>query len=389
MRLLKKQRAYTVYDTSSNASTLISSGVGYRVATVDGSPLTFTGAMPLDNLSIPITYNAGVSGSHWNLVGNPYPAYLDVDKFLANTTNVGVLEPNYVAVYGYNGTTVNSGWTVWDSNTSGNFIAPGQGFYVASNITGGSISLARTMRASGGGDDFISGRVGAVNLAQTKINISSGSKNSVTNLYFRDINTRGLDPGYDTGAYTVEGFGVYSRLVEDNQGIDFYNQSLAYSDLNDVIVPLSVYTAANEAFSISIDPSSTIPTGTYVYLEDTTEESLTFLSSDGTYSNTPTDELSGSGRYFLRFSSSALDVHLETLKGLEVFAVNKTLHINGTVDSAFSILIHDLQGRQVSAHKLESRHSSNTIDLSHLSTGLYVVSIPSINQQLNQKIIIK
>ena len=387
----KATGTYTNYDTTANAATPIASGVGYRVATDDGSPLTFTGTMPLDNLSIPISYVAGTQSGHWNLIGNPYTAYLKLDDFL--TANTAVMEPNYAAVYGYNAgsaTSNHSSWTVWDSNTPGNLIAPGQGFYVASNATGGNISLTRAMRASGGGDDFISGRVGTTSLAQAKINISSGSKSGVTNFYFRDINTRGLDPGYDTGAYAVEDLGVYSRLVEDNQGIDFYNQSLAYSDLNDVIVPLSVHTIANEAFSISIDPSSTVPAGTYVYLEDTTEETLTLLSSGVAYSHTPADALSGSGRYFLRFSASALDVHSETLKGLEVFAVNKTLHINGAVDATSSILIHDLQGRQVSgAHKLESRQPSNTIDMSHLNTGLYIVSIRYRNQQLNQKIIIK
>ena len=386
----KSTGTYTNYDAVADASMVIESGVGYRVATDDGSLLTFTGNMPLDNLSIPISFVTGTPSGHWHLIGNPFPAYLNLGKFL--TANTAVMEPSYAAVYGYNAASVNSNhssWTVWDSNTPDNLIAPGQGFYVASNAAGGNISLTRTMRASGGGDDFISGRIGAVNLAQAKINISSGSKRGVTNLYFRDINTRGLDPGYDTGAYATDDFGVYSRLVEDNQGIDFYNQSLAYSDLNDVIVPLSVHTIANEAFSISIDLSSTVPAGTYVYLEDTTQETLTLLSTGEAYRYTPTDALSGSGRYFLRFSASALDVHSETLKGLEIFAVNRTLHINGVIDKTSSVMIYDLQGRQVSFNKLESSQPLNTLDLSHFTSGLYIVSVRSRNQQLTQKIIIK
>ncbi len=388
----KATGSYMNYDTAVNTSTVIESGEGYRVATNDGNPLTFTGGMQLSDLSIPISYMAGVPSGTWNFIGNPYSSYLELGAFLnANST---VLNSYCQAVYGYDGavdSSINS-WTVWDSNVSStNLIAPGQGFYVVSPTAGGNISFTTAMRRSGGGDDFISGRVASSNLAKAKINISTLTKNGFTNLYFRDINTRGLDPGYDTGIgpFSSEGFGIYSRLVEDNQGIDFYNQSLAYSDLNDVVVPLGVNSSENEPFSISIDPSSTVPSTTYVYLEDSLGKTLTLLSSEGSYTHTPEAALSGTGRYFLRFSASALDVHSETLKGLEVFAVDKTVYINGTIEGAPLVLIHDLQGRQVSTHTLESIQGSNRLDLSHLNTGLYIVSIRSINQQLTQKVIIK
>ena len=54
-----------------------------------------------------------------------------------------------------------------------------------------------------------------------------------------------------------------------------------------------------------------------------------------------------------------------------------------------SVMIHDLQGRQVSFNKLESSQPLNTLDLSHFTSGLYIVSVRSRNQQLTQKIIIK
>ena len=81
----------------------LDSGIGYRVGTTDGNPLTFTGTVNSGTVITPITIG---SGSEWNLIGNPYPSYLivndGVNGFLNNATNTGLLDETSVGVYGYN-----------------------------------------------------------------------------------------------------------------------------------------------------------------------------------------------------------------------------------------------------------------------------------------------
>ena len=51
-------------------------------------------------------------------------------------------------------------------------------------------------------------------------------------LWFSKNSTRGLDPGYDGGKFfTKNSAYLYTRLLEEDQGIDFDIQALPYSDL--------------------------------------------------------------------------------------------------------------------------------------------------------------
>ena len=124
--------AYQNYNTNTNASTIINAGIGYRTATTDGSTLTFTGSvLTNDVLDIPIS--DAVAGFAWNLIGNPYPSYIDFDAFF--TTNASEFDSNsaYQAIYGYDGDASN-GWTVWNlatimDLTETELIAPGQALF--------------------------------------------------------------------------------------------------------------------------------------------------------------------------------------------------------------------------------------------------------------------
>ena len=97
--------AYENYDTTTNAATTLVEGIGYRAATTDGSTLKFTGTVRTDAVNVSILYAA--AGNGWNLIGNPYPSYIDFVSFFNENMDQFNSESAYQAIYGYNGGTSN------------------------------------------------------------------------------------------------------------------------------------------------------------------------------------------------------------------------------------------------------------------------------------------
>ncbi|HUH29511.1 galactose oxidase-like domain-containing protein, partial [Gelidibacter sp.] len=246
-------------------------GKGYRVATDEGGTLSFSGATTKNAVNVPI-YEG--SRSSWNLIGNPYPSYLDFGMFFEANKDQFEAGEAYQAIYGYTG---NSGeWTVWNQTSIGDpailtRITPGQGFFVKSRVGGGVVKFTPEMRTTGTSDDFIVGRPGNTNVALSKLKLSRASNAVTTSVYFIEGTTKGLDSGYDAAAYgaTAVDFAIFTNLLEDNTGLDIAIQSLPYEDFNDVIVPLGIKAKAGAELSISIDDLSTLPSNINVYLEDT------------------------------------------------------------------------------------------------------------------------
>ena len=154
-------------------------------------------------------------------------------------------------------------------------------------------------------------------------------------------------------------------------------QTLPYDDFNDVIVPLGIIAQTNEELSISIDDDSTLPTSISVYLEDTLENTLTLLN-DNSYTFTPESELNGTGRFYLRYTSEGLSIKDNHLNGLHIYATTtpKEIIVNGLLNENTEANIYDIQGRLVLSKPLNISSTSNSINVSTLSTrDLYCKSI--------------
>jgi len=385
---------YTQYTPST--TTTLTQGIGY-VAGASGNPdqdFNFHGTVTTTDIDVAVT-GSGVSA--WNLIGNPYPSYVDFDTFHAQLVTDGVLESGYVAIYGYDAIdTDGSKWTVWDGDTvtaSDELIAPGQGFFVRSSSTGGDVSFTPGMRTIGTGDDFIAGRVANTNSVKASLSLLKNAINYPTNIIFKDGKTKSLDYGGDTAAFSGPGsseVNIYTNLVEDNNGLELYNQALAYNDFNDVVVPLGIRANSGEQITISLDGTvTTIPSNINVYLEDNATNTWTLLN-EGDYTFTPSVELTGTGRFFVHFTSSTLSVEDELLNGLQIYSAGaKTIMIKGQLKSDTNISIFDIRGRKMLGQNLNSMSTINSVYVNNLSTGVYIVQLNNRTQNKVQKIIIK
>jgi hypothetical protein len=382
------------YDTTTNMSTLINDGIGYRAATTDGGSLTFTGTVRTNDV-LDISISDAAVGAAWNLIGNPYPSYLDFAKFF--NLNADEFETNgaYQAVYGYDGN-ASDGWVVWNfasilDGTVIELIAPGQAFFVKAKTGGGLIDFTTEMRSAGTADDFIPGRQTISNLASCKINLISSVHETSTQIYFIEGTTRGMDNGYDAATYIgdVFEFAIVTNLVEDNIGLNMAIQTLPYDDFNDLSIPLGIYAEAGVELTIEIDSNSSLPTDIWVYLEDTVANTLTLLN-DVNYTFSSLETLNGTGRFHLRYSSEVLLINNTNWNNLQIHnnaldeIVIKGLLINETLAH-----LYDIQGRLVMTYTLNQSTTDNTLDVSSLGSGIYVIKVFNNSQLKTQKVIIK
>ena len=372
-------------------------GVGYRAASSDNDTFTYTGTVNTATVSMDIT-NSGPSETEWNLIGNPYPSYLNVQAFLNHevspgVSNLALLNAGSAAIYGYDGNASN-GWATYNlaSTTASTVIAPGQGFFVSADAINAplyNLEFTPAMRSTGASDDFIAGR--NAELIHLKLNARTSNKSYNTDFYFNNNSSLGFDLGYDAKVWgdTAPDFAIYSHLVQDNTGSAIALQSLALSDLLDITIPLGVNANQGEQLTFSILDMA-LPASINVYLDDTVANTTTLLNNSD-YVITPTTALSGTGRFYLRTSEDALSTIENSLNTLNIFALNasKELVVNGQLKGDTQLNLYDIQGRIVLSTSLDHSALENRIDVSSLSGGIYVVSIDNNAQQKTQKVIIK
>ncbi|MFD1016029.1 T9SS type A sorting domain-containing protein [Winogradskyella rapida] len=388
---------YEIWDATANNDTNIELGKGYRAARInEAGTILFQGEPVSPVVDVLATLSNGGDATYglWNLIGNPYPSYLDFDEFWS--VNSGQLNGGsgaYQAVYGYAGYADSSdNWTVWNNLTgAGNKIAPGQGFFVKTTASEGTVTFTPAMRTTGNSDDFIAGRTATPNFVLSELFLSRESSQYSTKIYFVDNQTRGLDPGYDAAAFTGSSSPIYTHLVENNENIKFAIQALPYNDFNEIIVPLGVNAEAGTQLTIGMNPETvSIPETVTVYLEDNLTNTWTLLNNSD-YIFTPSDALNGTGRFYVHFSATTLSTDDALVNGLHIYSnqASKTVVVKGQLLADTTAVLYDMQGRSVFQQVLTSSNTTQTLNVSSLKAGVYIVALKNPTQNKTQKIIIK
>ena len=392
--------AYVNFDATTDAGTSLVDAEGYRAATTDGETLTFTGTVNTGLVDIDINIGTDATYPQWNLIGNPYPSYIDADVFLnhvvstatSGETNVDLTESG---IYGYDGDATN-GWDIITlANSSGRLLAPGQGFFVAADGTGTliadhNIEFTDAMKTTGTSDDFILGRNSSP-LTFLELKASTANNNYSTEFYFNANSSRELDRGYDAKLFggIAPDFALYSHVVENNSGLPIALQSLGETDYNDIIIPLGVNANAGEMLTFSIT-KNTLPSDINIYLEDNVTNTFTLLN-DGDYNLLPSSALNGTGRFYLRLSSTVLSIDdANDLNGLSIYNdSNRDIVIAGELLQPTTAKIYDLQGRLVASQSLDIASREQRISTNNISTGVYIIQLSNELQNMSQKIIIR
>jgi hypothetical protein len=371
-------------------------GQGYSMATNagDGATIAFTGAMQTTTQSINVINNDGLNnvGRRWNLVSNPFPSYINGNSAAGASnfidTNLAVIDGNYGAVYGWNG----ASYDIYNLLDDAFSIAPGQGFWVAAlNTTDTALNFTPAMRTTTGSGDFVAGPEPLTyNIALELYNAEK--LHGLTNVYFRDGLSLGLDPGYDAGAYN-QSTKLSTRLPQGSQETAFARNAMGIDALQNTRVPLEIRQNEGQAFRVSMADMN-LPEDIYVYLEDTLNGTLTSLK-DQDFELEAQSDLGGLDRFFVVFKSNAVLSVGDTLgiEALNVYKANNDSFVTITGVSLelgqLNATIYNILGQAVREKALNPTTATQRVSTDGLASGLYIVQLRSGNQVFIKKIIIE
>ena len=374
--------AWDYYQNGTSGSGDFALGSGRSIKLAAAGDISFTGTMPVENVSIEITSNT----NGYNLVGNPYPSYIAANTGADSSNNILTVN-----------TSILSEATLWFWNQATNTydainqasssmdISPAQGFFVETEGTN-SLSITEAMQSHQSANTFqrLSSERPEISLV-----LSDGEITRDTDVYYIDGTTTGFDNGYDSTTFggAANSFSIYTHLVANSNGQDLAIQSLPNSDLDTMIIPVGITAAAGEQISISANAIN-LPEGVNIYLEDKNDNSFTILDSTSTFTTTPDEDLNGIGRFYIHTTATALSDNQVSLTNVSMYVVDSNLTITGVHTANASVRVYDLVGKEVVNTSFEGT-GLNKIELPVLTTGVYVVQLETQTEAVNKKIIIK
>jgi len=348
-------------------------GTGYSVRRTSGSgEISFTGTLNVNNTSISLT----TSGNGYNLVGNPYPSYINSNSMLSSNTESLLTETLWV-------------WnqTVYEpKNLASNFIlSPGQGFFVQSDGDTGNLSITENNQIHQSNDTFQKG----VSKSEIHLTITDGSSKRDTNIYYIEGTTTSFDNGYDSPIFNNGGndFGIYTHLVSNSEGNDYGIQSLPHKDFEKIVVPLGINAISGSMITITGEKKN-FPEAINVYIEDKEEETFILLDTSSHFTTTLSTDLNGIGRFYIHTASKTLNTNYFDLKNnVSINACSKNkLCINGIKNGAVKVRIYDILGKQVLMASFEGNSVNNISLPSNLNEGVYIVQLITEKETLVKKI---
>ena len=395
------------WDFMEDGETLpFTSGIGYNVKRASGSgELSFTGVIAGDletqngGVNFTLIYDSSSSpdnddqylGYNWNLVGNPYPAYIKNSEFL--TTNSSNILPTIWTWDSANETYDDKVGNILNSENANFPIAPGQGFFVRSSAPG-AINIPEANQYHqieiGGVDTFE--RINT--LTSIKLIINNGSSyNRHCDVYYLDNVTLGFDYGYEGqlfgGGGNANSLAIYTQLLENNEGVNYQTQSLPNTNYEGMVVPVGVDALANAEITISAELNN-FPASIKVFLEDKQENTFTRLDATSNFSTTLSTDLNSTGRFYLHTTSASLSTgNVLDNNPVNIFTTTRdNLRIVGVQSGTANVQMFNILGKQVLNTSFEGT-GSNNINLPVLSSGVYIVQVKNESGTINKKVVIK
>ena len=352
---------------------------GYSVKR-DATPdnIEFKGKFHASDISLPITIaNGGTANENpWNLTGNTYTSYIDINGMLDD--NLADLDDEREAVYVWNGTS-------YTGIASGN-LHPGQGFFVASALTSTTFNINKSRQTTSTGALYKSSQ----SVVSIDLMLGDGTITKVTKINYIDGKTTGLDPRFDIGAFSGQSssFGIYTHLVSNSKGTNFERQALP-KNYENLVIPVDVKADAGKEITFTVEALN-LPTGIKVYLEDRNTNVFTRLDEvNSKYTITIDETKNGIGQFYLHTKSSALSTSDVSLENISIYKSGaSTLKITGLSEGKSDVKLFNIFGKQVFTTSFNSNGVQN-ISLPKLATGMYIVQVATEKGKSIKKIILE
>lgn len=361
---------------------------GYIAYDFSGFKANFAGEPNHGNLNINLTYTDNTATHSdskydgWNLVGNPYPSYLNWNSDGVSFTNVD----NAMYFYDDDGSndfnnyryyvvsSNNSPYPSIATNYANCFVPPVQSFFVRANAPGANIAVTNEARYHDDQPFYKNNNMQNTNLIRMRIYY--GEMMDEAAIRFVEPATPEFDSKFDAFKLFSNSDTVPYIYSKTNKG-DFFGMAInSYSNPDEeLIIPVAVRTAHEGSYSITF-PEFHLDQGYTAYFEDALEAKTVKIENGMTYkfyalgSNKPYDN-----RFCIKFSNEEI-LQQENIP-IQVYSNLKNVHIRvNDLDLLGSrIIIYDLTGKRIIDTQLNSDFM--TINMSRFANGNYFVEIRS------------
>lgn len=351
---------------------------GYSMKTFETTDVSFTGTLNTDNADKGINIGAGTP---FNLISNPFTAYINSETFLDLAANSTKLTSKTIWVW--NPSTKNYDAKI---STAAFKVAPGQGFFVSCS-TAGDLTFEEGIQNHQTSDTFLRTEV----KPQITLNITDSELNRYAKIYYDDNASKSFDNGYDgeTFAGVANKFDIFTQLLENNQGKNYQIQSLPNEDLESMVIPVGLKSEAGKEITFTAETLN-LPNDIKVFLEDRNANTFTRLDEiNSEYKVTLTEAANGIGQFYLHTSKSSLGVQEVNQNNISVYSVNKsTLKIVGLSQGNSDVSLYNILGKKVFSTSFKS-NGVQEISLPELARGIYIVQIANKTGKLSKKIVLE
>ncbi|CAM1368851.1 Por secretion system C-terminal sorting domain-containing protein (modular protein) [Tenacibaculum sediminilitoris] len=358
-----------LYAQSGSTGT-VTSGTGISVKLATSGDVSTTGTMNTTNVNKAISTG---SRTNYNLIGNPFTAYVNSASF--TTANTALLADE--TIWLWDGTQY-----ITKNAIDPIEIAPGQGFFVeaaaAGNVT---FSFANQ---SHNADTFMRQEP----IPSLELSVDNKKIKRSTKVFYASGKTTGYDKGYDSKIFgeSSSDLAVYTELLTNNQGDQLAIQTLPDTNLENMIIPVGMKAESSKEITFSINTKN-LPSNINVYLEDRKNKTFTNLSEEN-YTVTLTSKSNGIGQFYLHTSAKKPTEVDASLDNISIYSsLNNEITIVGLQTKA-NVAIYSVLGKEVFNQNITSNGVSK-ISVPSIATGVYIVKLKADLGEVSKKVILK
>ena len=372
--------------TITNTTTDITVMKGYVANLASSGVFTFTGSLNTGAKSIDVSRTVGQLKAGFNLVGNPYPSYLDWDNATKTSLLTSIWYRTKTSGDAYTFDTYNSTGKVATSNgvkAVTNLIPPMQAFWVrvdkSLDAVTGTFAVNNSMRshADNGSNGFKS-KSSIATQPVLRLEVTNGKSSDQALVYFNAGALNSFD-SYDSPKMSNESAipEIYTLAGTEQVVINGVNDMKQFT--------LGFTTRMADNFSIKASQFANFATGTQIILRDNLlsyEQDLT-LGEYNFYSDVTANNET---RFTVLFKSPSVATGIDqnSTGNVWISLANNQIVVNG-VNTESTVSVYNSVGQKIVSQRLTSTAKSlNT----RLASGVYMVTVTNAGKTITRKIII-
>jgi hypothetical protein len=342
---------------------------------INASSIKYEGKLNTGPVSINLTTG---DRTNFNLIGNPFTAYLNSTAFLNHFDNTLALSEQTIWLW--------DGSQYITKNLANPIeIAVSQGFFVNAAFNNIPVTMNPVMISHQSADTFMRQEP----KPSFELFVENGDTKKGTKVFFVEGKTTGWDNGYDSSMFggATHDFGVFTQLVSNDEGKKLAIQTLPSSDVQTMVIPVGLIAEANKEVTFSV-AATNLPSGVEIYLEDRVNNTFTNLS-EGNHTITTKTAVNGIGQYYIHTSAKlSTDDISQNIANVSIYNSAKNEITVAGLQAKANVKVFSLLGEELVNTSIESNGVSK-IALPNLSTGVYVVKLNSALGNMTKKIILE